>query len=264
MTFENLSKNKIKQITALRLKKKRDETSTYLIEGKKFVLDIASYYPERLEYVISYREDLLTEVLQKKIIDNRLLLCTEEEFRQMSNLQEPSGLMAIAAKQESQPLREDNQGPLMICDRIQDPSNLGAIIRTCNWFGIKNIVLLKGCSDPFNPKVVQTSAASVADVNIILYDHQDLILELTKRKYTCYALDMEGRPLHTIQSPTLAPWCLIVGNEGQGLSESLKQLGATPLSIPSIGSTITDSLNAVVSTSIALHHLLHAHIRSHP
>ena len=149
--MEKISKSQVKLIKSLQIKKFRDESGLFVAEGEKCVSEIAKGF----ELVHIYRES-----------EN----ATRTEIEQMSGLRTPQGVIAVFKKKPIEDWRLKNEDLILALDGIQDPGNLGTIIRTCDWFGVKNIICSLNTADCYNPKVVQATMGALARVHVIYTD----------------------------------------------------------------------------------------------
>ena len=134
-------------------------------------------------------------------------------------------------------------------DRVQDPGNLGTLIRIADWFGIKSIVCSNGCADVYNSKVVQATMASIARVGVY-YDDEEIWLQ--GQSTTIYAASLKGKSLYKVEKTESG--ILIIGNESKGIRQQFLDLATAPITIPKRGEA--ESLNAAVAAGIILSHLL--------
>jgi TrmH family RNA methyltransferase len=228
-----LSKNKIKLIHDLKQKKARTETGLFIMEGDKMVTEVLVNRNLEVRDLIATSEWLLRNryLLHKGILE--VTEVTETEFRKVTLFESPSGVMALVPLPEIKVDEKDLAEQLSVSlDTIQDPGNLGTIIRTADWFGIRNIFCSPGCADCFNPKVVQSSMGAVLRVKVH-YTELDLLLENLNRldHYTVYGSYLEGKSIYE-EEPELFGM-LVFGNESKGIHPTLKKYIHLPLSIPS-------------------------------
>jgi len=134
----------------------------------------------------------------------------------------------------------------LVLDNIQDPGNMGTIIRTADWFGVDNIICSHACADKYNPKVVQSTMGSLSRVNVYYTDLGEWLQKNTSIKI--YATALDGNNISTVNNIKEA--IIIIGNEGKGISEPVMQLVNEKITIPKIGEA--ESLNAAVATGIIL------------
>ena len=247
-----LSKNKIRLINDLKQKKARTETGLFIMEGDKMVTDILVNRNLEVSDLIATPEWLLRNryLLHKGI--HEISEVTETEFRKITLFESPTGVMALMPLPEMTYDEKELAGQLSVSlDTIQDPGNLGTIIRTADWFGIRNIFCSPGCADCFNPKVVQSSMGAVLRVNVH-YTELDLLLENLQSldPYKVYGSYLEGRSIY--EEELTSSGMLVFGNESKGIHPSLKDLIHKPLTIPSFPARDghVESLN--VSAAVAV------------
>ena len=227
-----LSKNKIRLINDLKQKKARTETGLFIMEGDKMVTDILVNRNLEVSDLIATPEWLLRNryLLHKGI--REISEVTETEFSKITLFESPTGVMALMPLPEMTYDEKELAGQLSVSlDTIQDPGNLGTIIRTADWFGIRNIFCSPGCADCFNPKVVQSSMGAVLRVNVH-YTELDLLLENLQSldPYKVYGSYLEGRSIY--EEELTSSGMLVFGNESKGIHPSLKDLIHKPLTIP--------------------------------
>jgi TrmH family RNA methyltransferase len=247
-----LSKNKIRLINDLKQKKGRTETGLFIMEGDKIVTEILVNRNLEVSDLIATPEWLLRNkyLLHKGI--REVSEVTEAEFHKITGFESPTGVMALLPMPMVVYDEKELAGKLSVgLDTIQDPGNLGTIIRTADWFGIRDIFCSPGCADCFNPKVVQSSMGSVMRIKVH-YTQLDLLLENLSRvpDYTVYGSYLEGR---SIFEEKLTPsGMLVFGNESKGIHPSLKSFIHKGLTIPSFqgGEGHAESLN--VSAAVAI------------
>ena len=171
----------------------------------------------------------------------------------MSSLRTPQGVIGVFKKREFN--SEIPSGLLVALDGVQDPGNLGTIIRTCDWFGIHDILCSRDTADCYNPKVVQATMGALARVRVL---YVDLPKELTLLRQTglpLYGTLLEGENMYEPYAiPDKQRGVIIMGNEGNGISESIRKLITHPLLIPSypINASTSESLNVSIATAIVL------------
>lgn len=236
-----LSKKLVKDIQSLGHKKWRDAARLFIAEGPKIINELIELIPQQFEQVYATPEWTHSNA------GVPVTVISEEELEKISSLKTPHQVLAVIRQFT---IKEPN-APLftLYLDTIQDPGNFGTIIRIADWFGVQNIVCSSGCADMYNPKVVQSSMASIARVNIF-YDEDDSWL--SKQNTTIYAATLDGNSL--FDSDKTDKGMLIIGNESKGISQSLLDLATDKITIPKRGNA--ESLNAAVATGIILSHLI--------
>ena len=237
-----ISKNQIKYVHQLELKKFRKQEGLFIAEGHKVVGDLlaAGFRPTQLFATAEWQAPAgFVEVTQ----------VTNDELSRLSLQQHPQQVLALFPIPEAQPQISNLKSQISILlDNIQDPGNLGTIIRIADWFGIDTIFCSTGTVDAWNPKVVQATMGSIARVRIIYIDAQQLFDSLPA-DYPVYGTFLNGENIYTQE---LSPNGLIVmGNEGNGISDAVRARISRRLLIPDFhrGDT-ADSLNVAIATAI--------------
>jgi len=239
-----LSKNEVKFIQSLCHKKQRQQEGLFIAEGVKLVEEIIqSDY--RVKKIFS-TEKWQTESGAYKSITT---LISDDELAQISSLQTPNQVLAIVYQSTQTELPQLEGKLTLILDGIQDPGNLGTIIRIADWFGIHQIVCSHNTVELYNPKVIQGTMGSFLRVEV-LYENLGLILK--NSKVPVYGALLNGENVYSVKKPMEG--IILIGNEGQGISQGLLPLITNPITIPKIGGA--ESLNAAVATGIILSHLI--------
>lgn len=241
-----LSKREIKDIQSLSLKKFRDELKLFVAEGPKVVGELIELMPQQVEKVFAVKEWIGSNGHLLQHI--RVIETSEAGLQRISQLQTPNQVVAVI-KQLASHRPEGSSSFILYLDSIQDPGNLGTIIRIADWFGVKHIVCTAGCADMYNPKVVQSSMASIARVNVFYDEGQEW---LQQQRLPVYAATLNGASLY--ETEKTGKGILIIGNESRGISEQILQYASEQITIPRKGKA--ESLNAAVATGIILSHLL--------
>ena len=237
-----LSKAQISLITSLQNKKYRKQHGLFIVEGIKSVMEFisSSYEVES----IFYTGDANTKV--GKISHNiKSYELTETEFQKISALKSPQGILALVKlplQQKIVPSNLKNKFSLVL-DDVQDPGNLGTIIRTAEWFGIEHIICSIGTVDAYNPKVVQATMGSLARLQIHYTDLTDFIPATGLKVYGAL---LNGQSIY--QTVWANEGLIIMGNEGNGISDEIIALIDQAITIPRIGQA--ESLNVAVATTI--------------
>ncbi|HBI86768.1 TrmH family RNA methyltransferase [Sphingobacterium multivorum] len=237
-----LSKAQISLITSLQNKKYRKQHGLFIVEGIKSVMEFisSSYEVES----IFYTGDANTKV--GKISHNiKSYELTDTEFQKISTLKSPQGILALVKlplQQKIVPSNLKNKFSLVL-DDVQDPGNLGTIIRTAEWFGIEHIICSIGTVDAYNPKVVQATMGSLARLQIHYTDLTDFIPATGLKVYGAL---LNGQSIY--QTVWANEGLIIMGNEGNGISDEIIALIDQAITIPRIGQA--ESLNVAVATTI--------------
>lgn len=229
-----LSRNELKLIRSLHRRKERDKSQLFLAEGTKLVSDLIA---SGLEVVFA---------LSTQEMDGYRVI-SEENMRDISLLDTPSPTFAVF-KKRSHPVEDSNF--ILALDRVRDPGNLGTILRTADWFGIKKVYLSKESVEPYNPKVVQSSMGAIARVEVV--EGVLPVDEWKGRGYAVLGTAMEGQSVMGTGFDWPEKTVLLMGNEGAGLDPAyLPQLNGL-VSIPKAHNSQAESLNLSMATGIFL------------
>jgi TrmH family RNA methyltransferase len=241
-----LSKAQVKYIQSLSQKKFRDESGQFLVEGTKIIKELIVEQPDLVKAIYALPDWVSEHALLLKKANIIADEASEQDMEKISSL--PSFSTAIAIIDKPELKIPEVGGIMLLLDGIQDPGNLGTIIRTADWFGVKHIICGDGTADCYNPKVVQATMGSVFRLNILYENLQVFIKEHSNLPLITSSLD--GIPINkaTIQKDML----LIIGNESKGVNKSIENLATSKVLIPGFGKA--ESLNAAVATGILLYH----------
>ena len=257
-----ISKNKIKYIRSLELKKNRNKEGKFVAEGFKVVDDLLALQPADL--IVATQEWLHGKHFadQTEVIE-----VTEEELKKVSFLQHPQQVLAVfrqdtdCNKQDSNNSQEDaeeknfgfskinTQELSLALDGVQDPGNLGTIIRIADWFGITHIYCSQDTADVYNPKVVQATMGSIARVKVE-YGNLLALVESLPADVPVYGTLLDGDNIYQQQLENRG--LIVMGNEGKGISPALAKKVNRRLLIPNFpeGRATADSLNVAIATAI--------------
>lgn len=241
-----LSKSKIKDIQSLSQKKLRDEAGVFIAEGPKLVQEILLEANIQVKEVFATNEWLNSNPVLNAEQRQKLQVVEEYELKKISALSTPNHVLGIFGQPEMKALEKPN-GLILMLDTIQDPGNLGTIIRCADWFGLQQIICSSDSVDCFNPKVVQSTMGSIARVNVQYADLEDVLQRFSA--VPVYAAMLEGIAADTISIAD--PAFLLIGNESRGIRPGLQRYITHRITIPRIGQA--ESLNAAVATGILLY-----------
>ena len=290
MIMEKISKSQIKLVRSLQMKKFRDETGLFVAEGEKCVEELRKGF--EVEYYIQTADadrPATPDRTQTGLRPDRVLLATPKEIEQMSGLKTPQGVIGVFRKRPTRPPHEGEEKGrmtedlILVLDGVQDPGNLGTIIRTCDWFGVHEIVCSKDTADCYNPKVVQATMGALARVRV---HYTDLVEWLSptrpphegEENMRIYGTLLEGENMYEVMRPALpdraqtglrpdrTQTIIVMGNEGNGISAEVRKLITHPIRIPSYPpngasgkngknaehSEVVESLNVSIATAIVL------------
>ena len=239
-----ISKNKIKYIRSLELKKNRNKEGKFVAEGFKVVDDLLALQPADL--IVATQEWLHDKHLaaQTEVIE-----VTEEELKKVSFLQHPQQVLAVFRQAQDGDFSINTQELSLALDGVQDPGNLGTIIRIADWFGITHIYCSQDTADVYNPKVVQATMGSIARVKVE-YGNLLALVESLPADVPVYGTLLDGDNIYQQQLENRG--LIVMGNEGKGISPALAKKVNRRLLIPNFpeGRATADSLNVAIATAI--------------
>jgi TrmH family RNA methyltransferase len=245
-----LSKTHTKYIQSLQHKKFRDEYGVFLAEGPKVVMDLINSGKFICKEIFARDIWVQNRPELTALLPDTLITPVEEfELQKISTLSTAHDVIGVFEKREQDFNIVTESKITIVLDTIQDPGNLGTIIRIADWFGIENMVCSAGCADMYNAKVVQSTMGSLGRVNIIYTNLVEWLRQNKKMKI--YSASLEGRDVKTIGR--LAEGILIIGNEANGVSDEVMELVNEKITILRVGQA--ESLNAAVATGIILSHI---------
>ena len=239
-----MTKAEIQQIRSLQDKRNRDAEGLFLAEGAKLVEEIASS-KLTIRRIYTTRTDL--KGANVEVIDSKTM-------ERLSGLKTASDTLAVVEQPRYRlSLRSLTKSLILALDGVQNPGNLGTIIRLADWFGVEDILCSKECADCFNPKVIQATMGAILRVRIHYVDNlAELLSEASKEGMPIYGTLLDG---DNIYSTTLTPTGIIVmGNEGRGLSQECRRVVTHRLLIPAYPANrpTSESLNVAMATGITL------------
>ena len=242
-----MTKNDVKELQALRQAKGRKEAGIFAVEGNKLVEELLSS-DFRINKIFATGQWVeKNPVMAKKVADYEIV--TSKQMEQISNFVTPPGIYATAMipSFKIKPDITDRELILML-DGINDPGNLGTIIRTADWFGIRKIVVSKDTCDPWQPKVIQSTMGSIFRIQIV---EAELVEFLKDVKTPVFGALMQGKNVyHTNMGNNQG--VIIIGSESHGIRENVMPFVSCPINIPRAESSQTESLNASVAAGIII------------
>lgn len=241
-----LSKALLKLIKSLELKKFRKEYGLFVAEGGKTVCDLINLNLEA-KHIIATKEWLENH---KEIKNNNICEVSEEELKRASFLRTPQGVLAVFKQpQYDIDITTPEQELCLALDNVQDPGNLGTIIRIADWFGIENIYCSTGSADAYNPKTIQATMGAIGRVKIHYINLVDM-LSTIKEKANIYGTFLDGENIYGQHLENKG--IIVMGNEGNGISEECGKLINKRLFVPNYptGRSTSESLNVSVATAI--------------
>ncbi|MDN3588162.1 RNA methyltransferase [Pedobacter aquatilis] len=237
-----LSKSQISFIKSLHQKKYRKENGLFLVEGIK---SIKEFIQSNFQIHTIFYNTEQYHLLPKLPANINLFEVNNAELSKISTLQTPQGFLAVVHQPEtsSVDLKSLKNQFTIILDGVQDPGNMGTIIRTADWFGFKNIICSEDCVEAYNPKTVQATMGSLARVNVY---YENLVTILEKTDMPIFGALLDGDSIYKTDWGTEG--LIILGNEGKGITPDVIKKIKKPVTIPRIGAA--ESLNVAVSAAI--------------
>ncbi len=244
--MNSLSKNQLKCLAAYRQQKRCDEEGVFVVEGVKMCSEaLQSGFAIR---TVCGTADFLAAYGNKMGQCSEVYEVNAEQLERLSNQRTPNKVwMVVERKIQNSKFKIQNSNLLLALDGLQDPGNMGTIMRTADWYGIRRIVCSRDTVNCYNPKVVQATMGAIFRTEVIYCDLAEWLGNAAKEGYTTYGALLDGVPYQTaaLQRPAV----LVIGNEGKGISREVAASVQHRLTIPNIGGTC-ESLNAAVATAI--------------
>ena len=235
----SISKSQLKIITSLSQKKYRQKHQLFIAEGLKVVNELLNS---------SFKIDTLfaTDDFQTDISLDKIIRISDKDLQKISTLKSPNKVLGLFVIPDEKPLQQN--GLTIVLDTINDPGNLGTIIRLCDWFGVSQLLCSAETVDCYNQKVVQASMGSLTRISI---KYIDIEVYLKETNLPTFIADMDGENVYKTALPKEA--ILIMGNEANGVSDKIKTLIKNKISIPRFGEIQeTESLNVATAAAILL------------
>lgn len=240
MLITSLDNDRIKGYIKLKDRKYRKKTNTFIVEGRHLVLE--AYKAGKIIELILEKDEVLP-------LDLPIVYVTNEIINRISEMETPSTVMALCKMDEEEEIKGEK---ILMLDGIQDPGNLGTIIRSSLAFNVDTIVLSPECVDLYNPKVIRSTQGMLFGINIIRKDLEPIIEELKEKEIPVYGTKVEyGEDIVNLKDKDRKKYALIMGNEGQGVRREILDMCDKYLYIDM--NDQVESLNVAVATSILLY-----------
>lgn len=243
----------IKNIKKLKDKKYRDEENKFLVEGIKMVQEAIDENARISKVVIC--EDCINDgtISQELLYDIAKLNCiyvSEKVFQTISDVTNPQGILAVVEKENGEEHILFDEDVIVVLDGLQDPGNLGTILRTVDSVNLKQIILSEKTADPYNPKVVRSTMGAIYRVNMIRSKNIiETLKNIKKHKYDIMVTSLQTDK--SIYDVDFKKKVIVIGNEANGVSKEVIELANEKVKIPMLGKT--ESLNAAVATGVILY-----------
>lgn len=243
----------IKHVKKLKDKKYRNIENQYMIEGIKLVAEAIQEKAPIKQIILCddcEKNEAIPKDLMYEIAKYDCIYVTEKIFKYLSEVQEPQGILAIIEKNNQEMAIDYSQDIIVALDDIQDPGNLGTILRTVDSVGLTQILVSKGTADAYNPKVVRSTMGAIFRVKIIeCEDLKQTLKEIKKHKFKVVVSSLQTQ--NTIYDIRYNKKVIIIGNEANGVEKEIQDMADEKVKIPMLGKT--ESLNASVAAGIILY-----------
>lgn len=240
-----ISNSQIKYIRSLKLKKFRQKYHKFIVEGHKSCSEFLKSKRYNINSIFAYQDWLDSN--QNLIANTQIevFIVNPREMAKISLLSTPSDILMVCDIDNKHVNLELNMH-LLYLDDVQDPGNVGTIIRIADWFGIPSVISSFGSADFYNSKVVMASMGSMCNVNLLVNEIGNIKADLPD--HTIIGTEMKGHSIHSFEWPEKS--IIVIGNEGRGISSSTQKMCDSFISIPGSEYRIADSLNAAISAAI--------------
>lgn len=243
----------IKHIKKLKDKKYRDINKEFIIEGIKLIKEAIEEHAKIKQIVVCnncQNSDIIPKELRYEIARYECIYVTEKIFKTISDVNAPQGILAIIERKNEETQIDYSQDIIVALDDIQDPGNLGTILRTVDSIGLSQILVSKGTADCYNPKVIRSTMGAIFRVKIIeCEDLEKTLKEIEKKEFEIVITSLQTN--NSIYDVEYNKKVIVIGNEANGVKKEIQNIGDIKVKIPMIGKT--ESLNAAVSTGIVLY-----------
>lgn len=252
----------IKNIRKLKEKKYRDLNNEYIVEGIKMIREAISEKAV-IKLIVVCEENVNNGAIDKKLLYEiakyECIYVNKKIFSLISDVQNPQGILAVIEKNNSEENIDYKQDVIVVLDGIQDPGNLGTILRTIDSVGLNQVIVSKETADAYNPKVVRSTMGAIFRVNIIESDNLlDTLKNMKKHKYKVMATSLETQ--NSIYDVDYNKKVIVIGNEANGVSQDILNYADEKIKIPMLGKT--ESLNASVATAVILYEYVRNKIKT--
>ena len=253
MVITSKDNETIKHIRKLKEKKYRQEYGEYVVEGIKLIKEAIEENQDVKTIIVCDncdKAEVLNPISVYEVAKHKCVYVDEKVFNTITDVQSPQGILAVIGKQNKEKQINYDEDLIVILDDIQDPGNLGTILRTVDSVGLSQIIVSKKSSDVYNSKVVRSTMGAIFRVNVIESDNLvETIKEIKKHKFEVISTSLDtDKNMYDIDYKKTA---IVIGNEANGVSKEVQNLSDKKIKIPMLGKT--ESLNASVATGIVLY-----------
>ena len=243
----------IKNIRKLKEKKYREQEKKYIIEGIKLIEE-AVEEKAKIDAIVVCEDCVKDGTIEQKLLYEiakyNCIYVSEKVFSAVTEVTNPQGILAVVEKETGEETIDYNQDVILVLDGIQDPGNLGTILRTVDSVGLNQIIISKETADAYNPKVVRSTMGAIFRIKIIIVeDLVKTLKEIKKHKFKIVATSLKTDK--SIYDVDYDKKVIVIGNEANGVSKEVLETSDIKAKIPMLGKT--ESLNASVATSVILY-----------
>ena len=246
----------VKHIKRLKEKKYRDEYGEYVVEGLKLIKEAIQENADIKHIVVCDgcdNSEMIESHLKYEMARLDFIYVPQNIFKMISDVENPQGVLAVIGKTKYTNIEADinlSEDIILALDDIQDPGNLGTILRTADSVGLKQILVSKGTADSYNPKVVRSTMGAIFRVNVIECDNlKETLKDLQSKDYKVMTTSLKAKK--SIYEVHYKKKIIVIGNEANGVSKEILNLADEKVIIPMLGKT--ESLNASVATGVILY-----------
>lgn len=243
----------IKNVRKLKEKKYRDLNNEYIVEGVKMIKE-AILEDAKIKLIVVCEDNANSGAIDKKLLYEiakyECIYVSKKVFDLITDVQTPQGMLAVIEKENSEDKIDYTEDVIVVLDGIQDPGNLGTILRTIDSCGLKQVIVSKETADSYNPKVVRSTMGAIFRVKVIESNNLiDTLKNMRKHKYKIMATSLETN--NSIYDVDYNKKVIVIGNEANGVEKEILDIADEKIKIPMLGKT--ESLNASVATAVILY-----------
>ncbi len=243
----------MKHIKKLKEKKYRDEYKEYIVEGLKLIDEAIKENAQISQIIICEgcdKSEMIESHLKYEMAKYECVYVPQNIFKMLTDVENPQGILAVIKRESSEEIVKYDEDIIIALDDVQDPGNLGTILRTVDSVGIKQILVSAGTADCYNPKVVRSTMGAIFRVNVVQCENlQNTLKEIQKNGYKILCTSLEAK--NTIYKTDYKKKVIVVGNEANGVSKDILNIADEKVIIPMLGKT--ESLNVSVATGVILY-----------
>ncbi|MCR4665003.1 MAG: RNA methyltransferase [Paludibacteraceae bacterium] len=253
MNITPISRAQIKNVTSLRIKKYRDGQNAFVAEGRKCISELLAGFEPQMLVVRDGAQPAVAEDARHYDLFPTVVRATEQQMKQISTLVTPTDCLAVFRQAEDNDIDSHIPDYVLALDGVQDPGNLGTIIRTCDWMGIGTVLCSEQTADCYSPKVVQSTMGALSRVRLVYTGLDAALTRLKEHGYQVFGTVMDGENIYASDAVCDAERAVIVmGNEGNGISADILRLVTHRLTIPAFTGSHVESLNVSIATALVL------------